>query len=194
MAFIAQTAFEPRMWNNRNNDLQSIPGLYGAVDGDGDFVPADASAGLLVNKGDHLAEGGYQMTLAADGTADVYACHPTDVQRVGVNGNTYAVGRSTLGLGIPAGTKDTYTKCIPGETYAFGPGNFSTLVTTTNKYATIVNGLLVGSSTEPAAGTGIYFVLDSGLGIDSFIEGNGVAFARYNLLCCKATEYVNPNP
>lgn len=185
MAFIEQTAFQPRITNNRYDDLQTIPGLYGTVS-EGTSTPADCSAGLLCTKGAHLPEGGYEMTVAADGTADVYACHPSDVQRVAFGDNVYALGGTTLGLGIPAGRKDSFMKCIPGETYAFGPGNFSTLMDADKPYATVANGLLVAAAAAPSAGTGIYFQLDTGLGIDNFTEGNGVAFARYNLLCCKA--------
>ncbi len=185
MAFIEKTAFLPRIWNNRNDDLQNIAGQFGAMDSD-TWVPADCSAGFFCNKGEHLADGGYKMTVAADGKKDVYVCNPSDRQRGKVGGNLYAEGVNTLGLGIPAGVKDTFTKMIPGETYAFGPGDFSTIVDTTNKYATIANGLLVGAASAPAAGTGIYFVLDEGLGIDVFTEANYAAFNRYNLLCCKA--------
>ena len=45
MAFTASTAFLPRMWNNRNDELQNIPGLYGSVSGTS-FITADADAGL----------------------------------------------------------------------------------------------------------------------------------------------------
>lgn len=178
MAFIENTAFLPRMWNNRNEDLQNIPGNFGAVSS-GSFVSADCSAGFVCNKGAHQVGGGYQMTVAANGTERPYFCNPGDVQRVAVGDQLYAVGVDTLGLGAPAGRLATFTGGIDGETYAFGPGNFSTLVTTTNKYATIANGLLVGTSTKPTSGW--YFELDAGLGIDVFTESNYAAFDRYNL-------------
>lgn len=183
MSFIASTAFLPRMWNNRNDDLQNIPGLYGSVSGNS-FITADCSAGFATNKGAHMAGGGYQMTIAADGAGDVYFCNPGDVQRVafGTDG-LFAVGVDTLGLGAPSGRLATYTKAKPGETYAFGPGNFSTIVTAANKYATVSNGLLVGSSSAPSASGTLYFELDEGLGIDVFTEANYGAFSRYNMLC-----------
>lgn len=185
MSFIANTAFLPRMWNNRNNDLQNIPGLYGVVSGD-DIVLADCSAGFICTKGIHLDAGGYGMATAADGSQDVYFCNPGDVQRVPFGTDKlFAVGVETLGLGAPAGELCTYTKAIPGETYAFGPGNFSTIVTTTNKYATVSNGYLVGSSSAPSVAGTIYFELDAGLGIDVFTEANYGAFSRYNMLCRK---------
>ena len=184
MSFIAQTAFLPRMWNNRNDDLQNIPGLFGAVS-EGAFVPADCSAGFACVKGAHIPGGGYQMTAATDGSADVYFCNQGDVQRVPFGtDNLFAVGVETLGLGAPAGELCTYSKAIPGETYAFGPGNFSTLVdATTNKYAVIVNGLLKGQAAAPSTAGTLYFELDEGLGIDTWTEANYGAFARYNLLC-----------
>ena len=184
MAFIEKTAFLPRMWNNRNEDLQNIPGNFGAVSG-GAFVSADCSAGFIANKGDHQVGGGYQMTVAADGTQRPYFCNPGDVQRVPFGeGQLFAVGVDTLGLGAPAGRLATYSKAIPGETYAFGPGNFSTLVdATTNKYAVIVNGLLKGQAAAPTTVGTLYFELDEGLGIDTWTEANYGAFARYNLLC-----------
>ena len=185
MAFIENTAFLPRMWNNRNEDLQNIAGQFGAVS-DGAWATADCSAGFLCNKGDHIVGGGYKMTVAADGTADVYACNSGDVQRISApNGNVWAVGFDTLGLGAHSGELCTFSKIVEGETYAFGDGNFSTLVSTTNKYATIVNGLLVGSSTAPEEGTGIYFELDAALGIDVFTVGNHVGMNRYNLIAKK---------
>lgn len=183
---MSKTAFQIRISNDRYEDLQFFPGLFGAED-DGEFVPADCAAGFLCTKGDHMPAGGYKMATAADGADELYACDPSDVQRIGDgNGNLYAVGVRTLGLGIPAGKLDSFCHLVKGETYAFGPDNFSTLVTATNKYATVVNGKLVGSSSKPADGSGYYFELDAGLGIDFFVEGNGNAFERYNMILRKA--------
>lgn len=184
MSFIAQTAFQPRMWNNRNDDLQNIPGLFGAQGNDA-FEPADCSAGFACTKGAHIPGGGYQMIQAADGTDEVYFCNPGDVQRVPFGtGELFAVGVNTLGLGAPSGKLATYSKAKPGETYAFGPGNFSTLVDAeTNKFAVIENGLLKGQAAAPTDAGTLYFELDEGLGIDVFTESNYGAFARYNLLC-----------
>lgn len=183
MAFTEKTAFQPRMWNNRNNDLQNVAGQFGAMSGTV-WTPADCSAGFICNKGVHMAGGGYHMTVAADGADDIYFCNPSDVQRGFIGGGLYAEGIDTLGLGIPAGDLDTFSKAIPGETYAFGDGNFSTLVDSTNTYATVSAGLLVGTNAAPASG--FYFELDARLGIDVFTVGNYGAFNRYNLLCCKA--------
>jgi hypothetical protein len=182
MSFTAKTAFEPRMWNNRYNDLQNVAGQFGAMVST-TWTPADCSAGMFCVKGDHLPNGGYKMTLAADGKGDIYICNPGDVQRGVIGTQLYAEGVNTLGLGAPAGRLATYTKAIPGETYAFGDGNFSTVMSADNKYATIANGLLVGTNAAPAAGSGIYFELDAALGIDKFTEGNTVPFNRYNVLC-----------
>lgn len=195
MSFIAKTAFSPRKWNNRNNDLQNITGLFGTVS-DSTFTAADCSAGLACVKGAGITAGGYQMTAAANGKVDkIYFCNPTDVQRGKFGSNTWALGVETLGLGIPEGTKDTFTEGVVGETYAFGPGNFSTLPDmTTNKYVTISNGMLVGGANAPAAGDGYYFEFDSELGIDEFTESNYNAFKRYNLVLRKASEYVAPSP
>ena len=174
---MAQYAFQIRTSNDRNEDLQNITGEY--------FVsttPTACNAGFLCNKGAHMPEGGYEMAMAADGSLPLYACNPSNVRRVPVGDNTYAVGVETLGLGIPAGEKDTFTKLIVDEVYAFGPSNFSTLVTTTNKYATVNGGLLEGTSSQPTSGDGFYFELDAGLGIDTFVAGNFNEFARYNLV------------
>ena len=181
MAFTAQTAFQIRRSNDRYEDLQHRTGLYGSFSGS-DFTAADADAGLLCNIGDGIPAGGNYMTLAADGSAKLYAANTTDVQRLSNGTNKWAVGVNTLGLGIPAGQKDDFTELVVGETYAFGPGNFSTLVTTTNKYATVSDGKLVGTSSEPSAGDGYYFELDTEMGIDTFVEANYDAFARYNLV------------
>lgn len=182
MSFLTNSAFQIRRSNDRYNDLQTVTGLFGSFSGS-DFTADDCSAGFLCNKGDGIPSGGAYMTAAANGTAKLYACNTTDVQRLGApNGNRYAVGVNTLGLGVPSGNKGAYTELLPGESYAFGPGNFSTLVTTANKYATVANGLLSGTSVEPSAADGYYFELDAEMGIDWFVEGNGNAYSRYNLI------------
>lgn len=178
---ISNYAFQPRRWNNRFDDLQTVTGLFGSFSGD-TFTPAACNAGFLCNKGDGIPAGGAYMVAAADGSEKLYACNPTDVNRLSDGSNTWAVGVETLGLGAREGVKAPFTEIKEGETYAFGPDNFSTLVDTTNKYATVVNGLLVGASTAPSAGDGWYFELDAELGIDFFVEGNYNAFARYNLV------------
>lgn len=183
MAFIAETAFQIRRSNDRYDDLQHRTGLYGSFSG-GTFTPADASAGLLCNIGDGIPAGGNYMTLAADGAAKLYAANTTDVQRLTNGDHTWAVGVETLGLGIPAGEKNDFTELKVGETYAFGPGNFSTLVTTTDKYARVSDGLLVGTDSAPASG--YYFELDTEMGIDAFVEANYNAFSRYNLVLREA--------
>ena len=80
MSFTAKTAFQPRMWNNRHNDLQNVAGEFGAMVSE-TWTPADCSAGMFCVKGDHLPHGGYKMTVAANGTGDIYICNPGDVQR-----------------------------------------------------------------------------------------------------------------
>lgn len=185
MSFINQTAFQFRRSNDRYEDLQTITGLFGAASGD-TFAGADCSAGFLCNKGAGIPAGGFQMTVAADGSDELYACNTTDIQRLSNGANTWAVGVETLGLGIPADSKGAYTHLRAGETYAFGPGNFSTLMSAELPYATVANGLLVASASAPEAGAGYYFEMDTELGIDWFVEGNGNAFARYNLMLKKA--------
>ena len=178
---ISEYAFQPRRWNNRFNDLQTITGLFGSWSGS-TFVSASCDAGFLCNKGDGIPDGGAYMIAASNGSAKLYACNPTDVERLSDASNAWAVGAETLGLGARIGVKAPYTEIIPGETYAFGPSNFSTLVTASDKYATVSNGLLVGASALGSSFTGFYFELDAELGIDAFIEGNYNAFSRYNLV------------
>lgn len=185
MAFTASTAFQIRRSNDRYEDLQHRTGLYGSFSGS-TFTAADADAGLLCNIGDGIPAGGNYMLLASDGSQKLYAANPTDVQRLSNGTNKWAVGVNTLGLGIPAGVKDAFLELREGETYAFGPGNFSTIVTTTNKYATVSNGYLVGASSLASDFTGYYFELDTEMGIDTFVEANYDAFSRYNLVVRKA--------
>jgi hypothetical protein len=178
---ISTYAFQPRRWNARYDDLQTVTGLFGSWSGTS-FITASCEAGFLCNKGDGIPAGGAYMTAASDGTTTLYACNPCDVERLSDAKNTWAVGAETLGLGLPLGKKGPFTEIKVGETYAFAPSNFSTIVTTTNKYATVSDGLLVGASELDSSFTGYYFELDTEMGIDFFVEGNYNAFSRYNLV------------
>ena len=178
---ISTYAFQPRRWNNRFDDLQTVTGLYGSFSGS-TFTAASCEAGFLCNKGDGIPAGGAYMVAASDGSAKLYACNPCDVERLSDATNTWAVGAETLGLGLPADKKGPFTEIKEGETYAFAPSNFSTLVTASDKYATGSDGLLVGASELDSSFAGWYFELDTELGIDAFIEGNYNAFSRYNLV------------
>ena len=178
---ISEYAFQPRRWNNRFDDLQTVTGLFGSWSGS-TFVSASCEAGFLCNKDDGIPAGGAYMIAASDGSAKLYACNPTDVERLSDAKNTWAVGAETLGLGARAGVKAPFTEIKDGETYAFAPSNFATLVTASDKFATVSNGLLVGASELDSSFSGWYFELDAELGIDAFVEGNYNAFSRYNLV------------
>ena len=178
---ISTYAFQPRRWNARNDDLQTITGLFGAWSG-ASFIGASCDAGFLCNKDAGIPAGGAYMLEASDGSKTLYACNPCDIERLSDAANTWAVGAETLGLGLPVDKKGPFTEIKEGETYAFGPSNFSTLVTASDKYATVSDGLLVGTSDAPSAGDGWYFELDAEMGIDVFVEGAWNAFSRYNLV------------
>lgn len=184
MAFIEKSAFQPRVWNNRNDDLQNITAYFQDTSAD-----ADCSAGFLCNiAGGERADGTkcWLATKAANGTGEIYICNPGDVQRGYIGNGLYAEGVETLGLGVPAGIRGTWTKAKVGETYAFGEGNFNSVLDgSTNKFATIVNGKLTPAAAAPDAASGYYFELSPILGIDTFTESNYGAFKRYNMVCRK---------
>ena len=120
MAYIEKTAFEPRITNNEYNELCNITGRYQVSDAD-----ADCSAGLLVVRGEQLPcagfkgvknENAFYMTAAgaaANADTGVYACNTYEWPTLGGrNGNNYAVGTATLGLGVPAGRDGTFTEIV----------------------------------------------------------------------------------
>ena len=178
---ISTYAFQPRKWNNRFDDLQTITGLYGSWSGT-TFVEASCNAGFLCNRDAGIPAGGNYMLIASDGSKKLYACNPCDVERIGDDKNLWAVGVETLGLGLPSGKKGPFTEIKDGETYAFAPSNFSTIVDASNTFATVADGLLVGASELDSSFAGWYFELDKELGIDFFVEGNYNAYSRYNLV------------
>lgn len=192
MAFIAKTAFEPRITNNQFNDLCNITGKYQASSED-----ADCSAGLLCVRSEQLPCEGFGSVLnenawymnaaAATNTVDdvIYACNTYDVQLLTNGSNQYAVGTKTLGLGVPAGRYGTFTRIDfdNQSVYRFGEGNLSAAIST-NKFFTIANGLLVPAAAAPTTTGAVYFSLR---GTGTFTEGTSASFAYYDVVACKVS-------
>lgn len=203
MAYTANTAFEVKNSNIRFNDIQNVPGYFGAV-ADGVFTAADCSAGTLCASAGLAPSEGYesvspailngnthQFILQANGKAagytgdhtGIYACNTHDIQQLTApDGNVYNVGANTLGLGLPAGNRCAFTELIVGERYKFGSGNFSTLPAEGQTYATISNGFWVGAAAAPAAGN-VYAVIERQEG---FEKGVRYAFDGYVLRVFRA--------
>ena len=193
MAYIEKTAFEPRITNNEYNELCNITGRYQVSDAD-----ADCSAGLLVVRGEQLPCAGFKGVknenafymnaagAAANADTGVYACNTYEWPTLGGrNGNNYAVGTATLGLGIPAGRDGTFTEIVfdGKHAYRFGEGNLSTAIGE-NTIFTIANGLLVPAAAAPTATGAIYFKLK---GTGTFTEGAGQSFVYYDVWACKVS-------
>ena len=177
MASIAKTAFEVSVSNITRNNVQNVPGYFGAMVSS-DFVGDICPAGFLVVRSALVKSEGYeaqnikngntwQMVTAADGSAGagrpgdrsgIFAFNTYDVRQVDDGLNLWKLGANFLGLELPVGIRGDFTEIIIGEQYTFGEGNFSTPpADDTYKYATISNGLLVASSSAPADGSGVYF-------------------------------------
>lgn len=188
-----ETAFEPRITNNEYNELCNITGRYQVSDAD-----ADCSAGLLVVRGEQLPCAGFKgiknenafymnaAGAAANADTGVYACNTYEWPTLGGrNGNNYAVGTATLGLGVPAGRDGTFTEIVfdGKHAYRFGEGNLSTAIGE-NTIFTIANGLLVPAAAAPTATGAIYFKLK---GTGNFTEGAGQSFVYYDVWACKVS-------
>lgn len=193
MAYIEKTAFEPRITNNEFNELCNITGRYQASDAD-----ADCSAGLLVVRGEQLPCAGFKGVknenafymnaagAAANADTGVYACNTYEWPMLGGrNGNNYAVGTATLGLGVPAGRDGTFTEIVfdGKHAYRFGEGNVNGAIGE-NTIFTIANGLLVPAAAAPTATGAIYFKLK---GTGNFTEGAGQSFVYYDVWACKVS-------
>ena len=202
MAYIANTAFEARITNGRNDILAHIAGKYQAGSPAAD---ADCSAGLLCVRESQAPNEGFDnpsgtrvynentwlMNAAASTvTADdvIYACDTYDTQLITApGGQSYFVGTETLGLGVPAGRYGNFTRIDfdNQSVYRFGIGNLSTAIST-NTYFTIANGLLVPAASAPTDTGAVYFKLR---GTGSFVKGNGAAFTYYDVVACKVSTY-----
>lgn len=193
MAYIEKTAFEPRITNNEFNELCNITGRYQVSDAD-----ADCSAGLLVVRGEQLPCAGFKgiknenafymnaADAAANADTGVYACNTYEWPMLGGrNGNNYAVGTATLGLGVPAGRDGTFTEIVfdGKHAYRFGEGNVNGAIGE-NTIFTIANGLLVPAAAAPTTTGAIYFKLK---GTGNFTEGAGQSFVYYDVWACKVS-------
>ena len=193
MAYIEKTAFEPRITNNEFNELCNITGRYQVSEAD-----ADCSAGLLVVRGEQLPCAGFKGVknenafymnaagAAANADTGVYACNTYEWPMLGGrNGNNYAVGTATLGLGVPAGRDGTFTEIVfdGKHAYRFGEGNVNGAIGQ-NTIFTIANGLLVPAAAAPTATGAIYFKLK---GTGNFTEGAGQSFVYYDVWACKVS-------
>lgn len=193
MAYIEKTAFEPRITNNEFNELCNITGRYQASEAD-----ADCSAGLLVVRGEQLPCAGFKGVknenafymnaagAAANADTGVYACNTYEWPTLGGrNGNNYAVGTATLGLGVPAGRDGTFTEIVfdGKHAYRFGEGNVNGAIGE-NTIFTIANGLLVPAAAAPTDTGAIYFKLK---GTGNFTEGAGQSFVYYDVWACKVS-------
>ena len=192
MAFISNTAFEPRITNNRFEDLCNVTGMYQASSAN-----ADCSAGLLVKRNGQLPCEGftgvynenawYMNAAAATDTIDtvIYACNTYDTQLLSNGANDYFVGYKTLGLGVPAGRYGTFTRIDfdNQSVYRFGVGNLSTTLGN-NTYFTIANGLLVPAASAPTDAGSIYFELR---GTGNFVEGTTNSFGYVDVVACKVS-------
>lgn len=199
MAFLTNTAFEARITNNSRENLSHIAGLYQA-----DGANADCSAGLLCVRNGRAPNEGFDNPTgtraynentwfmnAAGATANidtvVYACDTYDVQLLTGKreGQAWAVGTETLGLGVPAGRYGNFTRIDfdNQSVYRFGVGNLSEAAGS-NTFFTIANGLLVPAAAAPTAAGSVYFELrDTG----SFVEGNTQSFGYVDVVACKIT-------
>ena len=196
MAYIANTAFEPRITNGRFDDEINIAGVY-------QYSSADAvcSAGFLCKRSTRLGNEGYDNpsgtrvynenawimvdAVAADNEDEViYACNTYDVQYVAApDGNLYAVGAHTLGLPSISGRPCTFTRIdFDGQSvYRFGVGNLASALST-NQYFTIANGLLSPTASAPTTQGAIYFELR---GTGNFVEGNSASFGYVDVVAKK---------
>ena len=190
MSFIANSAFEARIVNDRFDDLANIAGKY--------FVSTtatDCSAGQLCTCDSLLDcegftgvknENTWKMVKATNSTkasVPIYACDPHDWPLLGNGRNLWAVGSETLGLGIPAGRYGSFRRVhFDGvSVYRFGVGNLSASLSTNTYFTISADGLLTPGASAPVTSGTPYFVLrDTG----TFTEGTSAAFDYIDVVAC----------
>lgn len=202
MAYIANTAFEPKVTNGVYNGLQNVAGKFGSFSGD-TFTGAICSAGFLVKKSKLIPCEGYEnltnpilngntwyFVADTDGSAvagqggdhtGIYACNTYDVNKVVSADGTmkYNLGAQTLGLALPADEIGDFSELIVGEQYKFGAGNFAS-TPTVGQYCAISNGLWGASSASaPDPSTDAGDVYCRVLRAEAFNEGTNLAGTGY---------------
>ena len=192
MAFIANTAFDARIVNDRFDDLANIAGKY--------FVSTtatDCSAGQLCVRDSLLDcegfsgvknENTWKMVKATNSTTagtPIYACDPHDWPLASVKGNLYAVGSETLGIGIPADRYGSFRRIhFDGvSVYRFGVGNLSAALSTNTFFTISADGLLTPAASAPVTAGTPYFKL---MGQGNFTEGTSASFAYVDCMACVA--------
>ena len=190
MSFIANSAFEARIVNDRFDDLSVIAGKYYVS-----TTATDCSAGQLCTCDSLLDCEGYtsvknentwKMVKATNSTVastPIYACDPHDWPLANASGNLYAVGHETLGLGIPAGRYGAFRRIHFDNVsvYRFGVGNLASTLSTNTYFTISSDGLLTPGASAPVTSGTPYFVLrDKG----TFTEGTTAAFAYIDVVAC----------
>ena len=193
MAYIAKTAFQPKVSNGAYNGLQNVAGKFI----NGSNAPEICSAGFIVEQDALLDNEGYasyyikngntwKMKMAADGIVagfngdhtGLYACNTYNVHRVvSANGEMiYNLGANTLGLAAAADEIADFTELVVGHQYKFGEGNFAS-EPEVGEYCEIVNGLFAASSATAPTDNGV--VYGEVLREEPFTEGSTDADTGY---------------
>ena len=192
MSFIANSAFEARIVNDRFDDQANIAGKYYVS-----TTATDCSAGQLCTRDSLLDcegmpsgvknENSWKMVKATNSTTaatPIYACDPHDWPLIAsAKGNLYAIGTETLGLGIPAGRMGSFRRVHFDNVsvYRFGVGNLASTLST-NEYFTIsADGLLTPGASAPVSSGTPYFKLQ---GTGNFTEGTTSSFGYIDVVAC----------
>ena len=187
---LAKTAFEARITNNEWDNLCNVTGKYQVSATD-----TACPAGTLVVRGSKLPcegfsgvynENAFIMTPATDADnidSVVYASNTYDSQLISDGVNNWHVGHKTLGLGIPAGRRGTFTKInFDNESvYRFGVGNADDA---TGTYFSIDDGYLKKEASALATAGAIYF---EKVGSGTFTEGTSASFGYVDLRACRCS-------
>ena len=191
MSFIANSAFEARIVNDRFDDLANIAGKYYVS-----TTATDCSAGQLCTRDSLLDcegftsvknENTWKMVKATNSTVvsvPIYACDPHDWPLVAsAKGNLYAVGHETLGLGIPAGRYGSFRRIHFDNVsvYRFGVGNLASTLSTNTYFTISADGLLTPGASAPVTSGTPYFKLQAK---GTFTEGTTASFDYIDVVAC----------
>lgn len=175
---MANYMFEATVSNSVRNQIQNVPGKFGAGTGTS-FVAAECQAGTLCVQNGLIPSEGYESVVdasnnpkilngntwyfnaAANGKSGgflgdhtgIYAFNNYDVNKAVSGDNQWIVGANTLGLSLPAGNRGDFCELIVGEQYTWGADNFTAVPTAAQKFATIANGKFTPAAAAPTDGS-----------------------------------------